>query len=124
MENFVYKVNPTEIDMIVDGIDPENPSTYTMREGVCIHSLCILANRSDLLIRVLDLIGYHDDNSAYNPNLHPIVIAAELKYDPVLNILGRFFQENPCLNVTEEFLFKSFETQNKVFISGIFNCLF
>ena len=76
LEDNEYCIKEVSLENIVENIDPENASTYTLKNDVSLLTLSIIASLPDLLQQLLDTIGFGEIES--DDPLHPVIAAAKI----------------------------------------------
>ena len=117
-----YEIKKVNLENIIENIDPENASTYTIKNEISLLTLCIIARLPELLQQLLDTIGFGEIES--DDPLHPVIAAAKIKDRHIMDVLGRYLLEEPCVDVTQDMLFQTLETESVVFMNAIMNNLF
>ena len=109
---------------LVTNVDEDKPSSYQMRNGICLLHLLIVQGYDKLVEEYLKKIKYGESYFSIDPSVNPLKIALKLNDPKILDSLAYSVGTDPCLEFNEEIFFRTLKSSSENFRKMISNSLF
>ena len=104
---------------LVNKVKPDMFETFVTKQGISLHSLCLLCGLEEEFEYLVETIGLEEHGMLFKEDFHPVEIAIDLVNFRALELISRHIEKNNSLLITESLLFKALESPSSTFKKAV-----
>ena len=113
------RLNRSFVKGLITKVHPKDFNTFITKQGISLHSLCLLTNMNEEFEMLVKTIGLEDHGMLFNEELHPVEIAIDTVNFKAMDVIAKHLEKKSSLLVTENLFSKALDSSSVGFKKAI-----
>jgi len=113
------RLNRSFVKGLITKVNPKDFNTFITKQGISLHSLCLLTNMNEEFENLVKTIGLEDHGMLFNEELHPVEIAIDTVNFKAMEVIAKHLEKKSSLLVTENLFSKALDSSSVGFKKAI-----